>query len=647
MRVIGTAGHVDHGKSALVLALTGMDPDRLQEEKRRGLTIELGFAWMTQEADGTGERIGLIDVPGHLDFIRNMLAGITGIDASLLVVAADEGVMPQTREHLAILDLLQIPVCLPVLTKVDAVDDAEWLELVEMELTELLETSRYSGMAITQVSAHTGQGMDMLARRIRAVPAHKTGKVQGIPPRLPVDRVFTRRGFGTVVTGTLVAGSLAVGDDVQLLPSGQKGRIRGLQAYHQAVEHCEAGMRVAVNVSGIAHADVQRGHTLCHPGTWQGSRLLDVKLQQLPQAGLPLGHDMEVVMFHGAAEIRARVRTIGDWEIAPGAQGFGQLVLATPAVVGRGDRFIVRLPSPSMTLGGGQVLDAPAARFWKRFTDDSRAHFQALSSPDPGVRLIHQIGRRPFLRERDAGQDPEYRDVNVTAVIEQAVGQQRLLRILIQDENYLVTVGQVKDWQACVLQALEAGHCAYPLRRGQQRGELQSTLTAHVQRHWGHTLTAVQFTCLLSLWREADLVQVIDNMVALPGHKVTYAPHQQAAVQRLAEYMAVHPFQPPPLHEIRDMLNHEASLLESLVDSGEYVLLGSDVLFTRTALQQMHTIVMAMLDAQGTITMAQVRDRLQASRKHVQALLEHMDAEQLTRRQGDVRVHFQLSVSQE
>ena len=647
MRVIGTAGHVDHGKSALVMALTGIDPDRLQEEKRRGLTIELGFAWMAQHADGTGERIGLIDVPGHVDFIRNMLAGITGIDAALLVVAADEGVMPQTREHLAILDLLQIPVCLPVLTKVDTVEDAEWLELVEMEFAELLAPTGYGGTPILPVSAHTGQGMDALAQRIRALETRKPGTVLDIPARLPVDRVFTRRGFGTVVTGTLVAGALQVGEAVQLLPSGETGRIRGLQAYHQSVEHCEAGMRVAVNISGIAHGDIQRGHTLCQPGTWPNSRLLDVELTQLPHADTPLEHDMEVMVFHGAAEIMARVRTIGEWEIAPGDKGFGQLVLAEPAVVGRGDRFIVRLPSPSMTLGGGIVLEAPATRFWKRFTGESLAHFQALASSEPGVRLVHHIARHPFLRESEAGAEPEYRDVPMPAVIAQAIDEQQLVRIAINDESHLITDQQARNWQAFILQELETCHQTYPLRRGQPRGELQASLAARIQRQWGHRLTPAQFSCLLALWCEAGLIRVDDNIVSLPAHRVVYAPHQQEAIQRLAERMEVQPFQPPPLHEIQEMLHYQAPLLESLVDSGDYVLLGADVLFTRVALEQMHAIVLAMLDAQGTVTMAQVRDRLQASRKHVQALLEHMDAEQLTRRQGDARIRFQSHSPQE
>ncbi len=638
MRVIGTAGHVDHGKSALVMALTGIDPDRLQEEKQRGLTIDLGFAWMAAHADGTGERIGLIDVPGHLDFIRNMLAGVTGIDAALLVVAADEGVMPQTREHLDILHLLQIPRCIPVLTKVDLIDDAEWLALVELELAELLEASHFRDTPILSVSAQTGLGIAALSQHIRNLETHKSGTVLASPPRLPIDRVFTRRGFGTVVTGTLVAGTLTVGEDVQLLPAGSKGRIRGLQAYHQTVDSCEAGMRVAVNVSGIAHTDVQRGHTLCRSGTWQGSQLLDVELQQLPRVDMPLQHDMEVMVFHGAAEIMARVRTIGDGEIAPGGRGFGQLVLAEPAVVGRGDRFIIRLPSPSMTLGGGRVLDAPAARFWKRFTDASLGHFTALASSEPQVRLVHHVTRYPFLREAVAADVVQWRDGTMSTVIAAAVRRQQLLRITIQDESCLLACPQAQAWQAFLLQTLETHHRTYPLRRGQPRGELQAVVTTHIYRTCGHRLTSVQFGGLLSMWCADHVVRVEGSMVALPTHTVTYTPTQQDGIRQLAECMATRPFNPPPMHEIQALLNDDAPLLESLLDSGDYVLLGTDVVFTRTALTQMHALVLAMLDEQGEVTMAQVRDRLQASRKPVQALLEQMDAVPLTRRQGNVRI---------
>ncbi len=638
MRVIGTAGHVDHGKSALVTALTGIDPDRLHEEKQRGLTIQLGYAWMAQHEDGTGERIGLIDVPGHLDFIRNMLAGVTGIDAALLVVAADEGVMPQTREHLAILDLLRIPVCLPVLTKVDTIEDSEWLALVEMDFAELLAESRYREAEIIKASAHTGYGMEELAHQIRSLDSHKPQAILEAPARLPIDRIFTQRGFGTIVTGTLVAGRLAVGEDIHILPSGEQGRIRGLQAYHQSVETCEAGMRVAVNVSGISHGDIQRGHTLCHPGTWQSSLLLDVELQQLPQVGITLQHDMEVMVFHGASEVLARVRTIGDSEIEPGSKGYCQLVLAEPAVVGRSDRFIVRMPSPSLTLGGGTVLEAPSGKFWKRFTDNALDHFQALSSAEPGVRLVHQVERSPFLRELTVNEDPEYQEGQLSAVIGHAIDQRKLLRLTIHREPHLITGQQAQQWEDFVLHELRQYHQTHPLRRGQQRGELYASLAARMQRQWGHKLTPGQFTGLLSLWQEKCLLRIEANNIALPAHVVSLTAQQQEAARQLAASMDSKPFNPPPMHEIQRILNQDAPLLESLIESGEYVLLGTDILFQRSALSQMQTIVLAMLDEQETVTMAQVRDRLQASRKYVQALLEHMDAEQLTRRQGDARI---------
>ncbi|HDN79064.1 MAG TPA: selenocysteine-specific translation elongation factor, partial [Chloroflexi bacterium] len=300
MYVIGTAGHVDHGKSALVKALTGIDPDRLKEEKEREMTIDLGFAWF---ALPNGEKVGIVDVPGHKDFIDNMLAGVGGIDAALLVVAADEGVMPQTREHLAILDLLEVKAGLVALTKIDLVDDQEWLEMVEEEVKDCLKGTVLDGAPVVRVSAKTGEGLEKLAQELQKVLQHTSPRADLRRPRLSIDRVFTISGFGTVVTGTLIDGRLQVGQEVEILPQGLKARIRGLQSYKEKINEAKPGSRVAVNLSGVEKNQLSRGDVLTIPGWLLPTTLVDVHLRYLADAPYPLAHNTQVKFFSGAAEV--------------------------------------------------------------------------------------------------------------------------------------------------------------------------------------------------------------------------------------------------------------------------------------------------------------------------------------------------------
>ena len=380
MFVIGTAGHVDHGKSTLVYALTGIDPDRLAEEKARQMTIDLGFAWL--RLPGLPDEVGVVDVPGHRDFIENMLAGVGGIDLALFVVAADEGVMPQTREHLAILDLLQIQGGVTALTKVDLVDDPEWLELVTLELTEAFEGTVLAHAPIIPVSAHTGQGLDQL----KATLADRLQLCQARPdqgrPRLPIDRVFSLSGFGTVVTGTLMGGQLRLGDEVEIQPSGLTSRIRGLQTHKTRLNLAQPGSRVAVNLGGVDRGQVKRGDVVARPGVVRPTLLLDVVYRHLAAADAPLKHQAEVKLFVGSAETLARTRILRAQQINPGEEGWLQLALSQPIAAMRGDRFILRRPSPGATLGGGRVLDPHPGRRHRRFRRELPQHLR------PQARLV-------------------------------------------------------------------------------------------------------------------------------------------------------------------------------------------------------------------------------------------------------------------
>ena len=362
MYVIATAGHVDHGKSTLVHALTGIDPDRLREEQLREMTIDLGFVWLTLPNQ---QPVSIVDVPGHIDFIENMLAGVGGVDAALLVIAADEGPMPQTREHLAILNLLHVPRTVVALTKADLAPDAAWLELVGAEVRKTLSGTLFADAPIVPLSARTGQGLPELLHVLQSTleevrdkrESGLLGKRDIGRARLPVDRVFSMPGFGTVVTGTLLDGCLALGDEVEILPQGATARVRGLQTHRQKVERAQPGSRAAINLAGVAVDEVRRGNVVARPGLLKPTALLDVQLELLaaPFWRGTLAHHTELKFFCGAGETLARVRLLEAAELAPGALEWAQLELAEPVAVANGDRFIVRLPSPSATLGGGVV----------------------------------------------------------------------------------------------------------------------------------------------------------------------------------------------------------------------------------------------------------------------------------------------------
>ncbi|MEN8243085.1 MAG: selenocysteine-specific translation elongation factor, partial [Chloroflexota bacterium] len=376
MRVIGTAGHVDHGKSALVQALTGTHPDRLKEEQEREMTIELGFAWWELP---NGEEVGVVDVPGHRDFIENMLAGVGGIDAALFVVAADEGVMPQTREHLAILDILQVNAGVIALTKIDLVTDEDWLDLVEEELRQEMAGTVLADAPLVRVSAKEKINIPELHQAIASVLEQHPKRLDLGRPRLPVDRVFTMAGFGTVVTGTLVDGSFSVGDEVSVLPPGLTGRVRGLQTHKRKTEQAFPGSRTAMNISGVDHTDLERGQVVVRPGSIMPTRRVDVHFKLLPDVELPVEHNSEVKIFIGATEMIARLRLIGKKQLQPGEEGWLQLEPRSPIVAVRGDRYILRRPSPGETLGGGVVIDAHPKGRHKRFSKDVLSRLQALT----------------------------------------------------------------------------------------------------------------------------------------------------------------------------------------------------------------------------------------------------------------------------
>lgn len=617
MHVIGTAGHVDHGKSSLVLALTGMDTDRLAEEKERQMTIDLGFAWLRLGE----EEVGIVDVPGHRDFIENMLAGVGGIDLALLVVAADEGVMPQTREHLAILHLLGVERGVVALTKSDLVDDPDWLELVTLEVGDVLASTTLAAAPIIPVSARTGQGLDELTAALTTLLADAPPRADEGRPRLPIDRVFSLPGFGTIVTGTLSGGRFQVGDAVEIWPSGLGGRIRGLQTHKAKRESVLPGSRVAINLSGVELAQLARGQVVAAPGTLRPTALLDVAYTHLQDISTPLAHNMPVKLFVGAAEVMARTRVLGAETIEPGETGWLQLVLADPVAVARGDRFILRLPSPGMTLGGGRILDPHPGRRYRRFRPEVVARMQTLAEGTPEELLLQTLHRlqpiaRKMLLER--------------AGLDEAVALAALQTLL--DEQQVVQLGQQvmtcslwQSWQEQAVGAVDHFHRQTPLRQGIAREALRSQLK----------ISAALFNSLLeALTGEGTLVEE-GGIIRLPTHAIRFEPQQQAAVDRLLALFAAAGVNSPSVKESKAAVGEE--VYSALLDLRLLHPLNEEVVYATAEYGQLISQLQNYLYTHGTIDVAQARDLLATTRKYAIALLEHLDELKITRRVGDSR----------
>jgi selenocysteine-specific elongation factor len=615
IRVVGTAGHVDHGKSTLIRALTGIDPDRLREERERGMTIDLGFAWLTLPG---GADVGIVDVPGHQDFIRNMLAGVGGIDAVVLVIAADEGVMPQTREHLAILELLGIERGVVALSKRDLVDD-EWAALVRTDVRAALQRTPLADASIVEVSAMTRRGLDELLSALEAVLGAAPARRDLARPRLPIDRAFTMTGFGTVVTGTLVDGSLRVGDEIELVPGGLRGRIRGLQTHRRAIEVARPGSRVAANLTGIPKEAVDRGMVLAHPGTVAATSVIGTRLELLRDISGPLEHDDTVRVHAGTAETIARASVLERGAIGPAAAGWVQLRLATQLAVAVGDRLVVRRPSPSETLGGGSVADTSAER--SRTRADALASLERRNAPSPADRLLASLDapRTPAEAGERSGLDAAARDAALAALV--ADGRAIMLAdAALSRDAYEALATRVE-------RTIAMTHRKAPLRAGASREEVRSSLE----------LGSKRYGALIARLVADGHVAERGTALALPTHRPSLSPEQEAKWSSARAALAREPLQPPSVTTLQRELGIDVELLMALADRGDIVRVGEDGVFLPEAVERFGDVIIdALRDA--PITVAKARDLTGSSRKHVLPLLQFLDDHGLTRRVGDDRV---------
>ena len=627
MRVIGTAGHVDHGKSTLIAALTGTHPDRLKEEQEREMTIELGFGWLTLS---DGEEVGIVDVPGHRDFIENMLAGIGGIDAALLVIAADEGVMPQTKEHLAILDLLQIPLGIIALTKIDLASDPEWLALIESDIATALTGTVMESAPIIHVSAKQNIGLDELLSTLTNILQEKPSRLDLGRPRLPVDRVFSMSGFGTIVTGTLNDGNLFVGDDVLILPSGSKGRVRGLQTHKKKEDRAVPGSRTAVNISGISVEDVRRGEVVVRPGQYQATRRVDVHLRLLKDISQPLKHNTEVKVFIGASETMATARVLGVEVLNPGEEGWLQLELRDPVVAVRGDRYILRRPSPGETLGGGVIVDHQPKGRHKRFDAKVLKSLTSLAAGSPADILmeaalalnaapIKEVVSRSRLEADPAAQ-----------ALQISLDNGQLLQfengdLTITSDLLVIPTPHWKSLRDHAVQIVQAYHKNFPLRRGTPREELKSRLK----------ITPRVFNALIKKLAFDSILIDSGGTVSTPEHEIKFENSQQDKIKGLMQRFAQNPFSPPSVKESQVEVGEE--VYAALVEMGQLTQLTSDVVFRSEDYEKLKAKVLAFIKENGQITVADARDLFGSSRKYMLALLEHLDTTGMTIRDGDYR----------
>lgn len=614
MFVIGTAGHVDHGKSTLVLALTGIDPDRLAEEKKREMTIDLGFAWLKLPS---GREVGVIDVPGHEHFIKNMLAGVSGMDLVLLVVDANEGVMQQTREHLAILDLMEIKKGIAVITKADQVDQDQ-ITLVTMDIEEALKGTTLEDSPIIAVSSVTRQGIAELKKLIDRVldstePRKDLGK-----PRLPLDRIFTISGSGTVVTGTLVDGTLGIGQEVEIVPPLIKTRIRNLQTHKTQVSKVGPGSRVAANLVGVNAADLKRGFVLTRPGWLQPTELVDARLRLLKSPARALKHNTEVSLHTGSAEVMARVRVLDREEILPGETGFVQFILMEPVAVVNGDHYVIR--SPMDTLGGGVILEAHPVKRHRRFQMATIENLKARSEGKMGDAILASLRAKQPQEMNELLASISLNRGAAEEMIEYLVQQGQVVRIGEGKSSMLYSESGWKQTADSLVALVAEYHRKYPLRQGMAKAELSSKtkLGSHFQN------------VLVRLVQEGKLFEE-GTVVRLPDHQVKLTPAQKERIEQYLKQLKKNPYSPSPEIEL------EPDLLNVLLERGEVVKTG-DIIFARSAYEEMVARILEKMRKDGKITIGEVRDMFQSSRKFVMPLLEHLDEIKLTRRVGDERV---------
>ncbi|MBN1265334.1 MAG: selenocysteine-specific translation elongation factor [Anaerolineales bacterium] len=628
MRIIGTAGHVDHGKSTLVKALTGTNPDRLKEEQERQMTIDLGFASM--DLSETLE-VGFIDVPGHIDFIENMLMGVGGIDAALLVIAADEGVMPQTKEHLDILDLLHVRRVIVALTKIDLVDK-EWLVLVIDDVENFLNHRGFEEVPVIPVSAKTDSGLDTLKQVMHDVLFEAPDRKDYDHPRLFIDRVFSLAGFGTIVTGTLIDGSLTKGQKVEILPSGSSARIRGLQSFNAERESSGPGNRLAINLSGVAVNELSRGMTIAAPHSYAPTSRIDVSFRMLPGLKIEIVHNMEVKLFHGSSQTQARIRLLGEEMLLPGQNGILQLELDQAIAARHGDRFILRRPSPSRTIGGGEILDPFPAKRHRRFDESRLSILKSLQQAGQEKIVEHIIREHGRISGADlslyAMLPAELLSIQVEALV-----SENSIQVLNENNSnpnildsimiHATAYDQLLDRLQRILTVF---HSQNPYLRGGTPEVIRSRLK----------LDQRTFQFLMQKAFNLGLIKEIAGKICLADFEISLGDKDRKKVNELMALIKSDPLRTPSVADI--LSEYGENILNYLKDQETIIQVSDQVIFAKEDYEKMSERLVKELQVRGAMKVTDVKELFPTSRKYILAFLEYLDGVGVTQRRDEERI---------
>ena len=625
--IIGTAGHIDHGKSALVRALTGTDPDRLKEEKERGLTIDLGFAFL-------GDNAAFIDVPGHERFIKNMVAGVSTVDMVMFVIAADDGIMPQTREHLDILQLLQLKRGLIAVTKIDLVEQ-EWLDLVIADIQELVKNTFLEEAPILPVSSTTSAGIEALRQELeKQISKVEARKDQGIF-WLPIDRAFTIKGFGTVVTGSVLSGSAKIGDELELLPQGKNLRIRGLQTHGQDTQLVQIGDRAAINISNIHKDEIQRGDILATQHYFTASKLFDARLTMLPSNPRPLVNRARIRIHIGTRELLSRVTLLDKKEILPGDWGYVQFRLEETAVGRRKDPFVIRQYSPVVTIGGGVILDTHP-RGHKRFDQNVLSQLKSLEkeSPREVVEAIFTANNLSPLTVKTLAKETGILTETVEEVLQNLKEEDKIISFGSKQQPLFFWSAHIPVLWESFLSALRTFHKENPLKAGIARQELRALIHAK--------LDAILFAAILD--RLLDEKQVIESgkLIALPTFRISLAPEDEALRNKIADLLLRAKFSTPSVDELASQINESKSniikVLTAMLGMGDVVKLEGDLYFHKSSINEAQKLLQKAFTADDEISVSAFRELLGTTRRYAMALLVYFDTQGITERVGETRM---------
>jgi len=620
MLTIGTAGHIDHGKSSLVKALTSIDPDRLPEEKKRGMTIDLGFAWLQASS---GEMVGIVDVPGHEHFVRNVIPGLGGIDAALLVIAADDGWMPQTEEHVQILDLLGVKDGIVALTKVDLIDDPDWLELVEKEIAEKLAATGLSKSPIIRVSSKNGNGIQQLKEAIDRLVQELVPKKDIGRPRLPVDRVFTMKGSGVVVTGTLINGSLSAGNDVFISPGGQTAHIRSIESYKQQVNRAQPGSRVALNLTGVKKSGLERGDIVMSIKA-RTSRIINVELRLIPQLANPLKTNSELVFYLETRELLGRIILFGRKDVPAAATTLAQIRFSQDVAAYIGEHFIMRRQSPAVTIGGGTILDPQAAKFRIKDTDKAIAFLEQRKSLELEGLVLTEVEKSKYIERKGFLENCCYSAKEVTDHLKLLRSQNSL----VITDAYIIDSNHWQRQQDRLLDSLRKDHEVNPLKKGLSQSMLQSQLD----------LPKEAFNQMIaSLIKDGKIARQEDS-VYLSSHKPALSSDQDEMVSAIMQLFKKDASNPPKTWEVTEEIPGSEKIVRFMLQQNMLIELPDNILLEKKRYERIEGEIISFLEKKGEISIQDINSLFGFSRKYTIPLMQYLDIKGVTRREGNVRI---------